>query len=44
VTLYAGIAIVVILLALAATALLPGRNRRSRNRGWSDRPPPRARR
>lgn len=46
VTLYAAIAIVVILLALAATALLPGRNgrNRNRNRGWSDRPPPRARR
>lgn len=46
VTLYAGVAIVVILLGLAATALLPGRNRRNRsqNRGWSDRPPPRARR
>jgi hypothetical protein len=46
VTLYAGIAIGVILLGLAATALLPGRNRgsRNRNRGWSDRPPPRARR
>jgi hypothetical protein len=46
VTLYAGVAIVVILLALAATALLPGRNgrNRNRNRGWSDRPPPRARR
>jgi hypothetical protein len=46
VTLYAGIAIGVILLGLAATALLPGRNRRNggRDRGWSNRPPPRTRR
>ena len=46
VSLYAAIAIGVILLGLVATALLPGRNRRNRNRngGWSNRPPPRARR
>jgi len=39
-----GIGLVV--LGLLAVALLPGRGRRkqNRNRGWSDRPPPRARR
>jgi hypothetical protein len=46
ITLYAAMAIGVILVGLAATAFLPGRNQRgrNRNRGWSDKPPPRTRR
>ena len=44
VTLYAGIAIGLVLLGLLATALFPRRRRRTPNRGWSDRPPPRTRR
>jgi hypothetical protein len=43
VTLYAAIAIGLVLLGLLATALFP-RRRRAPNRGWSDRPPPRTRR
>jgi len=44
VTLFAAIAIGLVLLGLLATALLPRRGRRNLNRGWSDRPPPRTRR
>jgi len=47
ITIYAGIAIGLVLLGLLATALLPGRGRsrgRNRNRGWDDRPPRRTRR
>jgi hypothetical protein len=44
VTVFAGVAIALVLIGLAATAVLPGRRRQADRRGWSDRPPPRRRR
>jgi hypothetical protein len=45
ITIYAGIAIALVVLGLLASALLPARGRRRQtDRGWSSKPPPRTRR
>jgi hypothetical protein len=45
ITIYAGIAIALVVLGLLASALLPARGRRRQSdRGWSSKPPPRTRR